>query len=83
MSDCDDAGIKANAAQEHWGGLTGASGATIDNQRMMRDQRIQSAIWALSEARRIRTDPALMAEVRDWVAGKRHEFMLLLDDLGG
>ena len=62
------------------GSLAGAN--AVDHLEMIRSQRIQSAIWNLTEARRIRADEALMEEIRNWVAEKRHEFMLLLDDIG-
>lgn len=84
MSNENDPDCAQQAEASQYIGTGGCLGnLPIDHQQMMRDQRVQSAIWALSEARRVRNDPALMAEVREWVAAKRSEFMLLLDDLDG
>jgi hypothetical protein len=79
-----DEKMQAEAAYQNQasGVLMGADGQSITHAEAMRSQRIQSAIWNLTEARRIRNDPGLMGEIRQWVAEKRQEFMLLLDDIG-
>lgn len=81
----DDYDVKAQQQENYpcqtaQGALMSAPG--IDHAEMIRSQRIQSAIWNLTEARRIRNDPALMAEIKAWVAEKRAEFLALMDDLG-
>ena len=81
MSDFDNYSSKMAENCNAQASLQG--GQSINPQQVMRDQRVQSAIWALSEARRVRADDALMAEVRVWVRDKRAEFMALLDEIGG
>lgn len=54
----------------------------LDNALVMREQRINAAIWAISEYRRVTADAALMADVRAWIRGKRDELASVLDDLG-
>ncbi len=64
------------------GALMGGSMLGIDHAKAMRDQQIQSAIYTLTESRRIRNNPELMKAIRLWVYDKRQEFAALLDDLG-
>jgi hypothetical protein len=77
---CDANYAEQQANLTPYGALRGMT--SEEHEKSMRDQRVQSAIWSLTEARRIRSDPALMAEIRAWVAEKRCEFMQLMDDLG-
>lgn len=51
-------------------------------EKRNREARVQQAVYLLQQALSIRSDAALMAEVRAYIRRQRDEGAALLDDLG-
>lgn len=53
-----------------------------EEEKRMRQQRIDTAIFTLNAASEIRADTALMAEIRTTIRGRRAQLGNLLDSIG-
>lgn len=61
---------------------SGMLSSEMDYKALHRQQQVQQAVHTLHAARGIRSDAALMADIRKYVRTQRDDLAKLLDDVG-
>jgi hypothetical protein len=65
--------------------LLGETDAAAQQERWAKERaemEMGQHLNTLLQAQRIRSDPALMAQLREWVRAKKDELTTVLDDIG-